>query len=72
VASLDRRAIRKSVIERFSAARMADGYEALYRRVLGEEGADADPVPASLATTGGDRRVVDITARTSALPPKAG
>jgi glycosyltransferase involved in cell wall biosynthesis len=72
VASLDRRAIRESVIERFSAARMADGYEALYRRVLGAEGADAEPVPASLATTGADRRVVDMTARRSALPPKAG
>ena len=35
VESLDRRAIRKSVIERFSATRMADGYEALYRRVPG-------------------------------------
>lgn len=35
VESLDRRAIRKSVIERFSAARMADGYEGLYRRILG-------------------------------------
>ena len=35
VADLDREAIRASVIERFSATRMADGYEALYRRMLG-------------------------------------
>jgi glycosyltransferase involved in cell wall biosynthesis len=35
VASLDRDAIRASVIDRFSARRMADGYEALYARMLG-------------------------------------
>jgi glycosyltransferase involved in cell wall biosynthesis len=35
VAELDRPAIRASVIERFSATRMADGYEALYARILG-------------------------------------
>jgi glycosyltransferase involved in cell wall biosynthesis len=34
VAELDREAIRASVIERFSAARMTDGYEALYQRML--------------------------------------
>lgn len=34
VAELDRAAIRESVLDRFSANRMADGYEALYRRVL--------------------------------------
>ncbi len=34
VADLDRKAIRDSVLDRFSATRMADGYEALYRRVL--------------------------------------
>jgi glycosyltransferase involved in cell wall biosynthesis len=75
VASLNRRAIRKSVIERFSAARMADGYEALYRRMLGEEveeSADAHSVRASKATTDDDRRVVEMAGRTSARPPKAG
>jgi glycosyltransferase involved in cell wall biosynthesis len=35
VADLDREAIRASVNERFSVARMADGYEALYARLLG-------------------------------------
>ena len=35
VAELDRAAIRASVIDRFSATRMADGYEALYARMLG-------------------------------------
>jgi glycosyltransferase involved in cell wall biosynthesis len=34
VAGLDRAAIRDSVLERFSAARMAAGYEAVYRRVV--------------------------------------
>jgi glycosyltransferase involved in cell wall biosynthesis len=72
VASLNRRAIRKSVIERFSAARMADGYEALYRRILGEEGADAEPATANEAATDDDRRVVEMSGRTSARPPKAG
>ena len=32
---LDRRAIRSSVLERFSATRMADGYLDVYRRVIG-------------------------------------
>jgi len=72
VASLNRRAIRKTVIERFSAARMADGYEALYRRILGEEGADAEPAAANKATTDDDRRVVEMSGRSSARPPKAG
>ena len=35
VDELDRAAIRASVIDRFSATRMADGYEALYARMLG-------------------------------------
>ena len=34
VAGLDRRAIRERVVERFSAARMTDRYEELYRRLL--------------------------------------
>ncbi len=43
VDGLDRAAIRSSVIERFSAGRMTDGYEALYRRMLGlEDSMDAD------------------------------
>jgi glycosyltransferase involved in cell wall biosynthesis len=36
VAELDRSAIRASVIDRFSATRMADGYEALYARMVGQ------------------------------------
>jgi glycosyltransferase involved in cell wall biosynthesis len=35
VEGLDRAAIRTSVIERFSAARMTEGYEAIYRAMLG-------------------------------------
>ena len=38
-ADLDRLAIRESVLDRFSAGRMTDGYEALYRQMLGGEGA---------------------------------
>jgi glycosyltransferase involved in cell wall biosynthesis len=34
VAELDRAAIRTSVLERFSAGRMTDGYEAVYRRFV--------------------------------------
>jgi glycosyltransferase involved in cell wall biosynthesis len=34
IAGLDRRAIRDDVLERFSAVRMADAYEALYREIL--------------------------------------
>jgi len=34
--ALDRRAIRGRARERFDVPRMADGYEALYRRVAGE------------------------------------
>jgi len=39
VAELDREAIRTSVSERFSAGRMADGYETLYARILAPTGA---------------------------------
>jgi glycosyltransferase involved in cell wall biosynthesis len=42
-ADLDRAAIRESVLERFSAGRMTDGYEALYRTMLrGEDGSTGD------------------------------
>jgi glycosyltransferase involved in cell wall biosynthesis len=41
VDELDRAAIRASVIDRFSATRMADGYEALYARMLGLDGEGA-------------------------------
>jgi glycosyltransferase involved in cell wall biosynthesis len=34
IAGLDRAAIRSSVLERFSAARMTDGYETVYRRFV--------------------------------------
>ena len=51
VADLDRDAIRRSVIDRFSARRMADGYEALYSRMLGLESSsrDGDRVPEGAA-----------------------
>jgi glycosyltransferase involved in cell wall biosynthesis len=58
VAELDRGAIRTSVVDRFSAERMADGYEAVYARVLGladDDGGepDADDV---------DHRVIELQA----------
>jgi glycosyltransferase involved in cell wall biosynthesis len=58
VESLDRAAIRASVIERFSAGRMTDGYEAVYREMLGgaEEAAPSD-------------RIVAMSARRSARDP---
>ncbi|HEV7808959.1 MAG TPA: glycosyltransferase family 4 protein [Candidatus Limnocylindrales bacterium] len=43
VDELDRAAIRTSVIDRFSARRMADGYEALYARMLAMEDELASP-----------------------------
>ncbi|HLO34668.1 MAG TPA: glycosyltransferase, partial [Candidatus Deferrimicrobium sp.] len=43
VGELDRAAIRASVVDRFSASRMADGYETLYARMLGLEDANDDP-----------------------------
>jgi len=50
VEELDRAAIRESVIDRFSAKRMADGYEALYARMLGLDADEDDD----------DGKVVDI------------
>jgi len=41
--SLDRRAIRERVIERFSAARMTDRYEELYARTIGHPMRSATP-----------------------------
>ena len=46
VEELDREAIRASVIDRFSATRMADGYEALYTRMVREGAATASPTGA--------------------------
>ncbi len=44
VADLDREAIRTSVLDRFSVERMTDGYEAVYRGVLGQAAPAADAV----------------------------
>jgi glycosyltransferase involved in cell wall biosynthesis len=62
VGTLDRDAIRASVIDRFSARRMADGYEALYARMLGLDdagGRDDDR---------GRSRLVEIPARRRVEP----
>lgn len=70
VAGLDREAIRASVIERFSAARMADGYEALYRRMLATDSVEDDAASSGSGSAGVDggttrERVVDMTTRRS-------
>ena len=58
---LDRAAIRASVIDRFSASRMADGYEAVYARTLGLDGGDADAGDGGHEEpTSGRGNVVDI------------
>ncbi|HEY6019850.1 MAG TPA: glycosyltransferase, partial [Candidatus Paceibacterota bacterium] len=36
---IDRAACRAHVLEQFSVERMADGYEAVYRKLLGEDAA---------------------------------
>jgi glycosyltransferase involved in cell wall biosynthesis len=38
IGQIDRATIRREVVERFSAARMADNYERIYRQVLAEAG----------------------------------
>jgi glycosyltransferase involved in cell wall biosynthesis len=55
---LDRDAIRASVLDRFSAVRMTDGYEALYRRMVStddEPGTPSTPTPTRIATRRIDR-----------------
>ena len=42
VEELDRQAIRDSVLDRFSAGRMTDGYEAIYRAALAGEGTSTE------------------------------
>jgi glycosyltransferase involved in cell wall biosynthesis len=61
-ARLDRRGCRRVFEERFAARRMAHDYLALYRRLLGRDGAPAD----------GARRAAAAPARTSPLATRAG
>ena len=72
VADLDRKAIRTSVLDRFSATRMADGYEALYRRVLGTDdatepgdGDESEETGDAVGPGATDGRVVDMASRRS-------
>jgi len=72
VDTLDRAAIRASVIDRFSAARMADGYEALYARMLGLDdgptGPDRRGSGAGAADgDGGSRADLQVPAATAGL-----
>ena len=50
VADLDRRAIRESVIDRFSVERMTDRYEAVYRARLDRSGTEVAVAPGTAAT----------------------
>ncbi|MBA3236404.1 MAG: glycosyltransferase, partial [Chloroflexi bacterium] len=51
--TLDRMAIRQSVLVRFSAAHMTDGYEAIYRRMLKPAGDESgDPTSVRSGTSG--------------------
>jgi glycosyltransferase involved in cell wall biosynthesis len=64
IADLDRAAIRESVLDRFSAKRMADGYEALFNRVL--DAADTDGSQESGEAVGpGKGSVVEMASRRS-------
>ncbi len=64
VDELDRGAIRDSVIERFSARRMADGYEALYARMLGgDDGPDGEVMPEPATRSAGSREARDLDLR---------
>jgi glycosyltransferase involved in cell wall biosynthesis len=68
-ADLDRAAIRASVLERFSAGRMTDSYEALYREMLRGDGAQGgrpdgeEPTPLGprVASRDRDRRTALIS-----------
>jgi glycosyltransferase involved in cell wall biosynthesis len=62
VGGLDRVAIRASVLERFSAARMTDDYEALYRRLTGFGGVPVGPGRDGLGVAGGDGGSLDRVA----------
>jgi glycosyltransferase involved in cell wall biosynthesis len=57
VDELDRGAIRASVLDRFSARQMTDGYEALYRRMLGSDDDEPGPPDALSPTRITTRRV---------------
>jgi glycosyltransferase involved in cell wall biosynthesis len=61
VGDLDRVAIRESVIDRFSASRMADGYEALYERLVAE--ASGDEAGEAVGPGKADSRVVQMESR---------
>jgi glycosyltransferase involved in cell wall biosynthesis len=56
VGRLDRAAIRASVLERFSANRMTDGYETLYRRLIGARDGSAAGLASDGARGGRDGR----------------
>jgi glycosyltransferase involved in cell wall biosynthesis len=65
VEELDREAIRASVLDRFSAVRMTDGYEALYRSMLEPGSAASEPTPDP------DSRITPLSAARSAGGPAA-
>ncbi len=68
IAPLDRREIRRSVLERFSAARMADDYERIYARRLRGAGRDdlvAIPVNGAAGSIAVNGEAIAIEAETN-------
>ena len=65
VADLDRAAIRRSVLQRFSATRMTDAYEALYRSMLDVATPSSDGVRSDEPRAVGPGRVTPLTAARS-------
>jgi glycosyltransferase involved in cell wall biosynthesis len=68
VAELDRAAISRSVRDRFSAKRMTDRYEAIYRTALGESGDETELEPA--ASGGADGATGATVAGSAASSPR--
>ncbi len=71
VDGLDRAAIRASVLERFSAQRMTDGYEAVYQTMVGEGSGTPDDGVTRLADARVGGRAADRS-RGAGLRPVAG
>jgi glycosyltransferase involved in cell wall biosynthesis len=78
VAGLDRAAIRASVIDRFSAARMADQYEAIYERLIaapsagpGGESRRHQRIPSHMLSRAGTDNQASTAAATSRQGPSS-
>ena len=70
VAGLDRQEIRISVLDRFSAGRMTDGYERIYATMLGE--AEPDAGASRTRTNQNDDRPTDLRSRRTSVAGQIG